>query len=119
MALTNTNEVIIKGTTGLTLNTTFIRVVSGLFVDNKENETIFDLEFAFFTSKEKWNEDYKANRIKINGIDRYRLKVSYSRTRDGVDILAHIYTKLIENLITIFPTWDANKLVPELLEPEV
>jgi len=118
MALINTNQISIKGTDGeATLDSSFIRALAFNGVDNRENEINFVVKFAFYANKDKWIENSQKNEIKVEGIDVDRLQISYSRTRDGIDILAHIYTKIVEHLISKFPEWDPELIVPELQEP--
>jgi len=118
MALNNGNQIAIEGTDGqATLDSSFIRIIAFNGLDNNPNETTIDVQFAFYSDKNKWIEDWRKNIIKVEGIDKYRLNVKYSRIDDGIDILAFIYTKLIGYLITLFPDWDVSKLVPELQNP--
>lgn len=117
MAIVNTNPIIRKDDNE-TKNSSFIRIISFNGLDSTENKTTLDVEFAFYLSKEKWLENWKDNRIKIYGLPNYRVKIGYNRSVDGVDIMQHIYTKLVEYLLLNFSdTWTIENISFDLSTP--
>jgi hypothetical protein len=117
MAIINTNPVT-RIDDDTVINSTWIRIIAFSGEDKSEAPSDTSIQFAFYASKEKWNADFRNNIIKVVGIGNdNKLTLPYSRIENGVDIPVYWYTKLVEYLLGVFPTWSIDNISFDLDSP--
>lgn len=116
MAITNTN-VATRVDDDNPINSSFVRIIKIDITDVNEVKSDVLIQFAFYKSKNKWEADFRKNRIDIEGLPTNSITVVYNRANHGVDLQLHLYNKLKDYLIATFPTWTRPKLVIELPTP--
>lgn len=118
MAIINNNS-ITRIDDDSTINSSWIRIIAFSGEDKSELPSDTQIQFAFYSSKEKWNADFRNNAIKIVGIENNnKLTIPYSRDVNGIDIPIYWYTELIKYLLEIFPNWTIENLTIDLNNPK-